>query len=55
VHILQEGPLKIPQIKELMSKVLTDRIMQVELAKLKVMGLIKSKGKTKATTWYLTE
>lgn len=55
VHILQEGPLKIPQIKELMSKVLTDRIMQVELAKLKAMGLIESKGKTKATTWYLTE
>jgi hypothetical protein len=33
---------------------LTDRSMQLELAKLKDMGLIKPEGKTRAIIWFLT-
>lgn len=53
LRILQDGPLKIPQIKDKLSVLVTDRVIQIELSKLKSMGLIKSSGKTKATTWYL--
>jgi len=38
-----------------MSGVLTDRIMQLELAKLKKMNLIKSLGKARATLWVLSD
>jgi predicted HTH transcriptional regulator len=34
---------------------LTDRTMQLELAKLMKMGLIKSEGKAKATVWSLVD
>jgi hypothetical protein len=33
--------------------VITDRVMQLELAKLKQMRLVKSEGKGRATVWVL--
>lgn len=55
IKSLQRGPLKTPQIMDKMPMTLTDRTMQLELAKLKKMGLIQSTGKTKATIWYLAD
>ena len=34
-----------------MNENLTDRVMQLELAKLKNMGLIRSEGNTSAIVW----
>lgn len=34
---------------------LTNRVMQLELAKLKKMGVVKSEGKTKSTVWLLVQ
>lgn len=51
--ILQQSPLKMSQIVAQMSVKLADRMMQLELAKLKKMGLIKSTGRTKSTVWAL--
>ncbi|MCX5922459.1 MAG: putative DNA binding domain-containing protein [Candidatus Dependentiae bacterium] len=55
IEALQQGPLKMPQIMKRMSIALTDRTTQLELAKLKKMGLIKSIGKTKSTIWALSD
>ena len=43
---------------EIMTKLqiqLTDRVMQLELAKLKNLGLVKSQGKANATLWFLVD
>lgn len=53
LEILKNGPLKTAQIKAELSEVVTDRVLQLELAKLKKMGFVKSKGKTKTNLWYL--
>jgi ATP-dependent DNA helicase RecG len=54
IEALQEGPLNRQQIMDQVKTSLTDRGMQLELAKLKSMGLIDSEGKGKAILWYLT-
>ena len=53
VAILKNGPLNRYQIMEQMNESLIDRTMQHELTTLKDKGLIASKGRTKATVWYL--
>lgn len=53
ISALHKGPLKTKQIMHKMQINLTKRAMQLELAKLKKMGLIKSEGKTKAIIWFL--
>ena len=55
INALQKGPLKMPQIVEKMKIALTDRVMQLELAKLKKINLIKSIGRTKSTLWALQD
>ena len=54
IEALRKGPLKMPQIMKRMSVALSDRTTQLELAKLRKMGLIKSIGKTKSTMWALS-
>ena len=51
--ILKNGPLNRYQIMEQMNESLIDRTMQHELTTLKDKRLIASKGRTKATVWYL--
>ncbi len=51
LNILKAGPLNRQQLMVKMQTTLTDRSMQLELAKLKDIGLIKSEGKAKATIW----
>lgn len=53
LEALQEGPLNRQQIMDKVKISLTDRGMQLELAKLKSIGLIASEGKGKAILWYL--
>jgi len=53
LDILKQGPLKMPKIIEKMNTKLSFRMMQLELAKLKKMSLIKSTGRTKSTLWSL--
>ncbi len=53
ITVLQHGPLKSQEINEQLSKSLNERVVRLELAKLKKMGIIKSIGKTKSTTWSL--
>lgn len=55
VNALKNGPLKTHQIMDKMSRALTRRVIQLELAKLKEMGIVNSEGKTKATIWFLGE
>ena len=54
IEILKEGPLKTQQIMDKMSIKLTDRVMQLELSKLRKIGVIKSTGRTKTTIWTLS-
>lgn len=53
ITILQQGALKSQEINEQLSKPLAERVMRLELAKLKKMAIIKSIGKTKSTLWSL--
>jgi ATP-dependent DNA helicase RecG len=53
IDVLQQEPLKAPQIMKKISIKVLDRTIQRELTKLKNMGLIKSEGKTKTTVWSL--
>ncbi|HEV2916717.1 MAG TPA: ATP-binding protein [Candidatus Babeliales bacterium] len=53
--LLKAGTLSRQQLMEKMKISLTDRTMQLELAKLMKMGLIKSEGKAKATVWSLVD
>src|ERR1700722_9897972 len=53
IKALQQGSLKTNQIIEKINISVTNRMIQLELAKLKKMGLIKSEGKTKTTIWFL--
>lgn len=50
---LQLAPLSRQQLMTKLPIKLTDRTMQLELTKLKNLGLIKPEGKTKAITWSL--
>ena len=50
---MQKGPLNRQQLITKISIALTDRVMQLELAKLNKMRLIKSEGKGKAIVWSL--
>lgn len=51
--ILQQGALKSHEINAQLSKPLAERVMRLDLAKLKKLGIIKSTGKTKSTLWSL--
>ncbi len=53
INALKNGPLKTQEIIKVLHLNLTDRSMRLELAQLKKMGLIKSKGKTKSSIWLL--
>jgi ATP-dependent DNA helicase RecG len=53
VNLLQHGPLNRQELMEKMNTLLTDRAMQLELAKLKKMGIITSTGKSSAIIWSL--
>lgn len=55
INILKRGPMSREQIMEKMSIKLTDRIMQLELSKLKGLGLIthEGAGKGRFVTWSL--
>jgi ATP-dependent DNA helicase RecG len=53
LSILKIEPLDRQQLMAKMKTPLTDRTIQLELAKLKDMELIKSEGKAKATIWSL--
>ena len=55
IEILKNGPLKMSQIMEKMSIKLNDRVMQLELSKLKKTGVVKSMGRTKTTVWALLD
>lgn len=55
IHALEKGPLKTQEIMDKISATVTNRWMQLELGKLKEMGLIKSQGRTKTTSWFLAE
>ena len=53
ITVLRNGPLKTQEIRNAIHTNLADRMMQLELAKLRRMGLIKSEGRTKTTLWFL--
>lgn len=53
LDLLKAGPLSRQQLMNKMKTVLTGRTMQVELSRLKDMGLIDSEGKTRAIIWFL--
>ncbi len=55
LHALEKGPLRSKQIMDAIHVTLTNRVMQLELGRLKNMGFIKSKGKTQATLYFLVE
>lgn len=55
INVLQQGPLNRVQIMEKLGTELADRTIQAELTKLKNMGLITSKGRTKTTIWRLVD
>lgn len=55
ISLLQQSPLSRQQLMEQLDITITDRAMQLELAKLNKLNLIQSKGKGKALTWFLTE
>ena len=53
ISVLQSGPLNRIEIMTKAKLKLTDRVMQLELNKLKKLGLIKSEGKAQASIWFL--
>lgn len=55
LSVLEQGPLNRPQIMAKLRLKITDRTMQIELGKLKQLGLINSIGESKATVWFLTK
>lgn len=55
INALQNGPLNRLQIMDKVKIKLTDRVMQLELNKLKKFGLIKSEGKAQSSIWFLTD
>ncbi len=55
IRALKEGPLKSSQITDKISTSLSERVLLLELAKLKKMNLIKSMGRTKSTLWALVD
>lgn len=55
INFLQKGPLNRQQLMAKMHTSLKDRTVQLELSKLKNMGLIKSEGKAKAIMWSLVK
>lgn len=55
LDVLQNGPLSRQELMEKIHVSIKVRSMQLELNKLQDMGLIESRGKTKAITWSLRE
>jgi ATP-dependent DNA helicase RecG len=53
IDALQSGPLSRLQIMKETKIKLSDRVVQLELNKLKKLGLINSKGKAQNTIWFL--
>lgn len=53
INALQNGPLNRIQIMNKIKIQLTDRVMQLELNKLKKLSLIDSKGSAQSTVWFL--
>jgi predicted HTH transcriptional regulator len=53
IDCLQIEPLTRQELMAKMDENLTDRVMQLELAKLKNMGLIRSEGKANTTLWFV--
>ena len=51
---LKDGPLNRQQIMTALRTKITDRMMQIELGKLKKLNLITSSGKGKAFLWHVT-
>jgi|ERR1700733_1260985 len=51
IDILKQGPSSRQDIMNQMTTVITDRVMQLELAKLKKMRIIQSEGKGKSIVW----
>ena len=54
IDILKQGPSTRQEIMSQMTIVITDRVMQLELAKLKKMRIIQSEGKGKSIVWALS-
>ena len=52
--VLKHGPLNRQQIMSELGTKITDRMMQIELGKLKKLNLITSSGKGKAFLWHVT-
>lgn len=52
VEHLKNGPLSCKKLMDAMQTALSERTIQLQLNKLKAMGLVKIKGKTKAVTWH---
>ena len=55
LNALKKGPLNRQQLMDKIGITITDRGMQLELAKLKKLGLIKPEGKGKALVLALIE
>jgi len=55
LSILQNGPLSRESIMKLLRTTITSRAMTNELSKLRILGLIESRGSAKTTVWVLVE
>ena len=53
INILSKGPMSRQELMNHLGTTITNRAMQLELAKLKKAGLIKPSGKGKAVIWFL--
>jgi len=55
LEILKHGPLSRKQITSKMKNPPSDRMVQMDLLALSKQGLVKSKGKVKATVWFISD